>query len=482
MKTKRYTILIILLFIASTLLAQPDTIKNIWNLETCISYALENNLQIKTQNINNEISKLDYKQSKYNLLPNLSANISRNYNFGDKFNVYTSNYEQGTTTSDNFSLGSSIVLFSGFRQLNTIKQNKLQMLESQSEMQTTKDNITIEIAIAYLNILYSQEIDKVAESQYQSVLQQHSRITKLVEAEQLARSNLLNIEAQVAKEELNIVNTKNNLDLSYLTLYQLLDLHETDTFKVEIPTIKIPAQPILVYNLDEVINYALTNRPEVQSAEYKLQSSEKDILIARSASLPTVTLSGYLTTSYSSSYKTIDTNGAIEYLGNTPTMYVTETGLPIYMQNYNYPTSVVPYQEQITNNIYKYVGVSVNIPIFNKNLVNTNVQKAKLSVVSNKYELETTKDIIRETVKQAYFDAEATLKKYLSSKKYVEALTLSFNNTEQKYNLSMLNTVDYNIAKTDLIKAESELIQAKYDYIFKITVLDFYMGKPLKIL
>ncbi len=476
MKKITYSMLISLLLFSSTLFAQNKPIKNVWSLETCINYALENNLQLKKQSVNNEISELDYKQSRYNLLPSLNTNISRNYNFGDKFNVYTSNYEQGTTINDNFSLGSSITLFNGFRQLNTIKQNKLNMLASQSEFQTIKDNITIEISVAYLDILYSQEINKVAKEQYQSILQQHSRIKKLVDAEQLAYTNLLDIKAQVAKEELNIITTQNNLDLSYFTLYQALNLPESDTFEIEIPKVEIPDNPILIYKLDEIISYALENRAEVQTAEYKLQSSEKEILIAGSRRYPTVALSGYLTSSYSSSYETFDSTGSIQYLGTTPTMYVTESGQPIYMQNYIYPTNSVPYQEQITDNIYKYIGVSLNIPIFNKNIVNTNVKKAKLSVISNKYELETTKDIISKTVKQAYFDAEAALKKYLSSKKYVEALTLSFNNTERKYQLSTINTVDYNIAKTDLIKAKSELIQAKYNYIFKIMVLDFYMG------
>ena len=478
---KKPIILTTILFLSTYFggFAQNDTLKTIWSLEDCINYALDNNLQIKKQSVYGEISQKDYQQSKFNLLPDLNANISRNYNFGDKFNVYTSNYEQGTTTSDNFSIGSNLILFQGFRQINTIKKNKLQMLASQSNLQTIKDNISIEISVSYLNILYSDELYKVAKEQLLSVEQQHSRIEKLVSAEQLSKSNLLNIEAQVAQEELNLVNTKNNLDLAYLTLYQLLDVEEADTFKIKEPNFEIPEQPLLQYNLQEVITYATENRPEVRTSELNLQTSEKDILIAKGARYPTLSVSGYLTTSYSSANNMLDSS-TIEYAGTLPTMYITEAGVPIYMQNYNFNTYTVPYNEQFTDNVYKYIGISLNIPIFNKNIVNTNVQKAKMNVEINKYELEITKNNIRKIIKQAYFDAEASLKKYIASKKYFESLSESFKNTEQKYNLGMLNTVDYNIAKKDLIKAESELVQAKYDYIFKITVLDFYMGKPIE--
>ncbi len=475
-KPIKYFIFIFAFLISNFVFAQQN---NIWTLEECIIYALENNLQIKKQEIYNKITVNNYNQSRYNLLPTFNASAGRNYNFGDKFNVYTSSYEQGITTSDNISIGGSLTIFNGFKQLNTIKKTKLQILNSEEEIQTTKDNISIEIAVNYLNILYNMELLNIANEQLNLSQEQNERTKILVTAEKIAKNSLFEMEAQLAKDEYNLVSAENSLKISYITLYQLLDIQQTDSFKIAKPSIEIQNQPTIVYNLDEVLNYAYENRSEIKSSEYKLEVAEKDIAIAKSGRYPTVSLSGYLTSSFSSAYTTIDSTGTFQYIGNTPTMYVSQSGEPIVMQNYSYDTKTVTYNRQLNDNLYQYFGVSINIPIFNGAIVSTNVKNSKLNLENSKYDLEITRNSITKTITQSYSDANIAFKKYLSAKKMLEASEISFLNTKQKYELGLINTIDYKNAKSELVLAQSELVQSKYDYIFKITILDFYTGKPI---
>lgn len=449
MKPFRLFALIILLF-GGVLIVKGQTSNVIWSLEDCINYALENNLQVKKQSLYNEINEETLKQSKFERLPNLNASAGRSYNFGDKFDIYTSTYEQGTTVSDNYSLSSNVTLFNGFQISNNIKKNELELLASRYDLDYLMDNISLEIATAYLNILYNLETLDISLEQLEVSQEQVNRTKKLVDAGTLAKGSLLDIEAQAASDELEVVNAENNLELAYLTLAQLLDLDSYENLKIEIPDIQLAEDTELIFKVNDVFDYAVMNRPDIKSAEYRLESANKSIDLAKGGRYPSLTLGGYLTTRYSD--QTFDSLGI-----------------------------VVPYGNQLDDNLYKNVGLSLSIPIFNALRTKTNISQAKLNAETYQYDLELAKNNLRKTIQQAYTDAKAALKTYFVTEKTVESLAEAFKYTEQKFNVGLVNSVDYKTAKTNLANAEAQLLLAKYDFVFKETILRFYMGKPLTL-
>ena len=422
-----------------------------WSLEKCIDYALTNNIQIKQRTLTIESSSTDILQSQLNLLPDLNGFANHGYNFGSSVDRYTNKFATQRVQSDNFNLSSSLTLFGGFQKINQIRQNKLILQAGHYDLDKFMDDISLTIATSYLQILFYQETLKNAESQLGITVQQVDRMKKMVDAGAAAQGDYYNLEAQRATEEFLQVDAQNNLDLAYLTLTQLLDLPSAENFAIEVPALSVQGKPALVGNADEIFLFATQNQPNIKSAELKLQSSNFNISRARGAMMPALSLSGSWGTGYSSALKDLITQ--IE----------------------------TPWKNQLSENNNKSISLNLSVPIFNGWQGRTAVTKAQIGVKSAEYDLELSKLNLRKTIQQAYADALGSLKKYNSANTKVSASKESFKYSDERFTVGMLNSVDYNNAKKDLEKAESDLLQAKFEYIFKATVLDFYMGKPLTL-
>lgn len=422
-----------------------------WSLEKCIDHALTNNIQIKQRSLTIESSSTDILQSKLNLLPDLNGFANHGYNFGSSVDRYTNQFASQRVQSDNFNLSSSVTLFGGFQKVNQIRQNKLNLQASQYDLDKFMDDISLTIATSYLQILFYQEMLKNAESQLGITIQQVDRMKKMVDAGAAAQGDYYNLEAQRAAEELLLVDAQNNLDLAYLTLTQLLDLPSTENFAIEVPMLSVQGKPALVGNADEIFLFAALNQPNIKSAELKLQSSDLNISRARGAMMPSLSLNGSWGTGYSSALKD-----------------------PITQLE-------TPWKNQLQDNNNKSFSFNLSVPIFNGWQGRTAVTKAQIGVKNAEYDLELSKLNLRKTIQQAYADALAAMKKFNSANTKVDASKESFKYSDARFTEGMLNSVDYNNAKKELEKADSELLQAKFEYIFKTTVLDFYMGKPLTL-
>jgi outer membrane protein len=339
-------------------------------------------------------------------------------------------------------------LFNGLQILNTIKKSKFDLLAGEQDLQSIKDNVGLNVAMAYLQILLNKELVAATDAQLQITLQQIEKTKKLVDAGSMARGNLLQIEAQAAQEEVQLITLKNQLETSYLNLTQLLELKTPVGFEIVSPVINVDSTAIVTGNIDEIFALAQGTRPEVKSAELNLASSESALSIARGARSPQLSLSHSVTTRY-------------VYINNTP--------------------GNLPFKDQIKNNKNYDLGFSLNIPILNGWQVNKNVSNSKLEIQKSQYALESAKKTLYKNIQQAYTDALAALKKYNSSRKAVTSSEESFRYTEQKFNVGLVTPVDYNAGKTQLLNAQSDLAQAKYEFIFKIKVLDFYKGIPLNL-
>ncbi len=350
------------------------------------------------------------------------------------------------------------------------------------------DDITLLIATGYLQILYYQELVKTAENQLSATELQAQRLKKLVDAGALAQGDFYTLEAQRALENSQVVDARNNLDIAYLTLTQMLDLPTTEGFEIEAPDLELGLQPNLILTADQIYAYALETQPSIKSAEVKVKSSELGLSLAQGGQSPTLTLQGSIGSGYSGAAKVLDsyTTNRPEITANTPAAAFIPgvNGQPdqkIYAYGSTSVYSTKPFADQINDNLNKSISLNLNVPIFNGWSTRTNINRAKINVENTKYNLESSKLDLRKTIQQAYADAKAALNNYEASITGVNAARESFRYAEQKFNVGAMNSVDYNNSKKDFEKAESDQLRAKYEFIFKSTVLDFYMGKPITL-
>jgi len=449
-------LLIILIFASGSALMSQQ---KVWSLEECILYAIDNNIQIKQQVIQTEYNKNSLDLAKLRLLPTVNGQSSYSFSFNRTLDQTTNLYKDQNGQNAQFYIGGSLPLFTGLQNLYSIKSNQYQVLASEQDLQSIKDNIALSVALGYLQILLNKELVAATSSQLDITLQQIEKSKKLVDAGSTARGNLLQIESQAAQEEVQLINLRNQLETSYLTLTQFLELKTPEGFEVTVPEISVDTNSLISGNIDEIYQLALGTRPEVKSSELKLTVSEYNLKNAKGGRYPSLSLSHSYSTQYS--------NLRQKVLGIDPV-----TGI-IYGD--------YAFGDQLKD--FKNFGLAFNlrVPILNGWQVNKNVSNSKLAVENSNYVLEATKKQLYKNIQQAYTDATASLKKYAASMKAVIFTAESFRYSEQKFNVGLVTPVDYNASKTQMLKAQSDLAQSKYEFIFKTKVLDFYKGIPITL-
>ncbi len=454
--------------------------QQVWTLEDCVNYAIENNIDIKKQVLMVENREADLLQSKLMLLPDLNAGGNHIYNWGQTVDRYTNTFATDRVQSNNFYLSSSFTIFYGLRKMNTMKQSELEMEAAQYDLDYLMDDISLAVAGFYLDILFNEKLLEVANEQLKVTRLQVNRMKKLVDAGSMAKGDLLNIQAQAATEELQVTESENRLMISYLNLQQLIDYPVSAEFRIETPELRAIEAPSISITSDDIYNTAVGNRPEIKSAESRVQSAEKGIGLARGYMSPVLSLNGSWATGYSGASVT-GSDPFIE-LSNTPVGQTSVSQEIVLGYDYGYNNfNVVPWDTQIKDNQNKTVGLTLNVPIFNGWQVRTAISKARIAMEDAEYSLEQTKLNLNKVIQQSYVDALASLKQYNSATKKVEAQGEAFKYAEKKFDIGMMNSVDYNEIKKELTRAESELLQAKFNYIYKTTILNFYMGRPLSL-
>jgi outer membrane protein len=439
------------IFLSNDIQAQNEP----WSLDDCITYAIENNIQIKQSELNSNATEVDLLQTKLSLLPNLNVGTSYSYSWGRRLDQSINEYVESETQQGNAGIDANVTIFGGFQKMNSIKKGKIDFLVSKYDAQKMRDDISLMITQAYLSILFNRELLKVALDQVEITKIQIERTSKLVEAGTLPQGSLLEVEAQASAEEINVINYENSLNLAYLDLLQLLDIPAGSDFEIFIPDVpEIPEAELA--ELNTIYQLALENQPVMKSAELSLESAQKGVVISKGRMSPTLNLVGGWGTNYSNNFLNFD-----------PTD-------PDFGE-------IIPFGEQFKNNQSRYMGLNLSIPIFNAYQVTSNINRAKINAANAEYNYDLTKNSLRKEIEQAYNDAQSSYKTYLATNRSLESFQESFRYTEQRFNVGMANSVDYNIAKSQVTAAESELIRSRYDYLFKTKILDFYMGKPLTL-
>ena len=464
-----------LVFLVSILNAQEK-----WSLETCINYALENNIQIKQQELNASVQQNQLTQSKIDLAPNLNGSLSRNLSFGRSVDAYTNAFTEEKTVTDNYSINSQVTLFKGFQKINTIKKNELNLKAKLADLEKFKNDIALNISSAYLNVLFNLELLETAQDQLEITTQQEDRTRKLVNAGSLAKGDLLEIQAQKSNEELQIVNSENQLEISMLNLKQMLELDTLKGFSIVRPNVEIN-QIAMPVNVDEVFEYATNNLPQVMSAQYILESYQKDLSIAKGGRSPHLTLGAGFTSGYSDARQEVDGFTTAYEPNYGYAQDASGNQLPTYVLNPTYTYKTKSFNDQISDNRSAYAVVTLNIPILNGWQVNTNISNSKINVLNARYSLDLEKKNLYKEIQQKYLDALSAKKKYTATETSLESTQEFFDYTQKKFDVGMVNTLDYNLAKNKVTKAKSDLLQAKYEYVFAVKILDFYQGKAITL-
>ncbi len=416
-----------------------------WTLQECVSYALDNNISIKQNKLNIDLSKENVISSKGNFLPNLNASTGGNLNFGSGFDPVSQNRVSQSTFGGSVGVNSGITIFNGFRNLNTYNRSKLGVEQSELNLEKVEDDISLNVVNSYLNILFAKENLMVAKVQYEISYKQIERAKSQFDAGAKPKGDLLNAQSTAAADEQNVITFENALNLAILDLAQLLQM-SPEGFDVEPINVESPSMAVLYKTPTEVYNKALANRPEIKSAELSIESSNLAVEIAKSYYAPSLSASANVGTGYGYNLKN---------------------------------NSHIPFFTQLDNNLGYGAGFNLNIPIFNRNQTKSNVNREMINFEISKIGLEEEKLRLQQIIQKAFYDAKAAAKTFESAEKSLVAQEEAFKNAQESFNLGAMTLFDFDQVRNRLVNAEGTIIRAKYDYVFKTKVLKFYFGEPI---
>jgi len=416
-----------------------------WTLRECVDYALEHNISIKQSELDLKRSEIDKRDAIGNFLPSLNGQASHSWSIGLAQDPVTFDAVNATTKNLSFGFGSSINLYNGLRDLRELHRSNLQILASQYQLDNMKDNISLYVADSFLQILFNKEQLKVLKSQQDVTKQEYQRTKDLVDAGALPKGDLLEIQATLASQEQQLVNAENAVLIAKIQLAQLLLIEDYKNFDIVDVDYEVPPTTILDESPEAIVNKAKETRYNIKIAETNTKIAEDNLKIARGALQPTLTGSYGFGTNYFTS--------------------------PL-VSNPDFDT-------QITDNKNHRFALQLNIPIFNGFASNDNVKRNEVSYERSKNALEQANLDLETTVYQAYNDTKGALKAYEAAQKTLIARKEAYNYAKERYNVGLLNAFDFNQSQNRYEAAQSEVIRTKYDYIFKLKVLEFYFGIPI---
>ena len=431
-----------------------------WTLKECVDYALKNNITIKQNRLNVNLAEKDVEIAKGNFLPDLGFSNSHRGSFGLSSGVSGVNTSQDRY-STNFTLGTQGTIFNGFRNLNSKKQALLNVKGSELDLAKIENDISLNVVNEYLNVLFAKENLAVAKVQAEISKKQIERAKAQYEGGAIPKGDLLNVESTAANDVQNVVLQENALSIALLRLSQLLQISSED-FAIADIEVGSPSAALLYDNSSVVYEKALTQWPDIERAELNLENADLGIELAKGAYLPTLTYSANAGTSYFTVFGEPDRR----VIGVDPV-----TQLPIY-ESYGF-------FKQLDNNLSYGVGVSLNVPIFNRFQTKNRVAKSTIDKEVSELALENQKLQLQQEIESAFLDAKAAAKTFEAAEISLEAQQEAFKNAQVSYDYGSMTQFDFDQVRNRLVNAEGAMIRAKYDYVFKTKVLKFYYGESI---
>ena len=408
-----------------------------YTLLDCIDIALENNRNIKQQELNRQQREIAYSQARADLLPNLNASAGQNFVFGRSIGL-DNTYQNTNSSQTSFGIGADITLFDGLRMKHNIDARKADMHASEADLEKMRDDIIMSVSTAFLQVLLNRELLQIAETQLETTRADIARRTELVKSGRMAQGELYEQEAQLAREELNRVQAASNHKLALLDLAQIMELEEFDDFDVTAPPAESLISESTLLASEAVYESALQNRPIIRSMQYRIESSEKEKLIARSQLYP-----------------------SLSFGANIGTGYYNMSG-----------RDNDAFRSQLRNNMSNSLGFSLRIPVFNRFQVRNNIRSTELAIANTRLEMDKTKLELRKQIEQAYYNAVGAKSRWDAAKKSVAASNEAYRFAEEKHESGRANTYELTLAKNNQTQALGEEAQAKYEYAFRLKILE----------
>ena len=415
-----------------------------WDLQRCITHAIEHNLSIKQKEAARNQSEVELNTAQWSRMPNLNGNIGQSFNFGRALQA-DNTYGNRNTRNTNFSLGTNIPLFTGMQIPNSIALSKLNLKAATEDLAKAKEDISLQVASYFLQVLFNEELTKIARNQVALSQEQLDRKIAFFRNGKASEAEVLEAKSRLAQDQLSLVQAENNHQLALLDLSQLLELPSPEGFQINVPDIDNFSVHLTLP--EEVYAQAMMNKPAIKAAQYRLQGAEKSIKMAQSGYYPQLSFGAGIGTNY---YHLSGIENA-------------------------------PFSTQWDQNMNKYLQFSLSIPIFNRFQTRNRVKSARIQHTALSWQLEESKKALYKEIQQAYYNALAAESKYKSSQSANESAEASFRLMSEKYANGKASATEYNEMRTAWMKALSDGVQAKYEFVYRSKILDFYKGVPLTL-
>ena len=482
--TKLTTLFLTALFSVTNLVAQDK-----WDLRRCVEYALANNISIKQADIDSRTYQLYYDQAKGNQMGTLNAATALGLNFGRSINQTTNIYTNTQGLSQYYNLQANITLFNWFALKRATESNKFSYEAQVVNIDKIKNDITLNVAAAYLSALLAKQQVSLAKTKIQLTGEQLANTRALVNAGSLPELNAAELEVQFATDTAAIITAQETYDIDKLQLQAILNLDAAAPFDLDTPPVEtIPVEPITSLQPDIVYSIAIGTFPQQKMNDLRISSAMKNVDYTKGRLYPTLSAYGALGDNFFNDLRQVNyqpiispTNGYALNTGNNdqyqvfvPNVNTTYSSQPLYK-------AFKGYGDQLSNNFGQQVRLQLNIPIFNGNTARINYKKAQLNVATAKLTKDNDLLTLKQGVYQAYYNAVASLQKFESNKKAVVVAEKSFDLATKRYEIGMLNTIDYLTNQNNLFTARINVLIAQYDYVFRIKVLEYYKGLGIKL-
>ena len=456
--------------------------QEVWSLEKCVQHAWENSLTVEQARINLDVDKINANEARHSRYPNLNFNTNWGLNFGRAINPSTNNFESENSSFISNGLQGGITVFAGNRINNSIRQSDLNVEASTFDIRQAEYDLALNVALAYINVLFAEENLANAESQLELTQEQLDQVDKLIDAGVRPANERYDILAQIALEEQNIVQTRNTREINMLNLKNLLLLDPGFEMNIEKPAIDLVNQERLeLQDFDAVYQAALGSQPGMQAADLRLRSAELDVDLARGSMFPTLSVGGSVGTNYSNLFE-------------LPTGFINQRVKPfseVFIEGYpmefevadQIPTEFerVGFFDQYDQNLGYGVSATLSVPLYNNLQARSAKDRAELNILRTKTQTEELKQTLKTNVQNAIAEARAARESLTATEKSLEASEIALSNAQKRYDLGAINTFDFISAKNRMDQAQVSHSIAKYDYLFKVKVIEYYMGRGMQL-
>jgi outer membrane protein len=445
-------------------------------LKQCVDLAIKNNLLVEQSSIGMQTSKVQYNQALGNMLPQIYGQASQQQGFGRILNTYTYTYLNQQLNSGSYSANANLTLFSGLSLLNTFKQNNYAYSASKLDLQQQKESITLSVILGYLQVLSSRDLLAISREQADVDLKQVNRLQLQSDAGALLLlSNLSDLKGQYAGDLVNISTAVDNLETAKVNLYQLMNVPYNKNIQLEDILLDLQASDTTTSS-EAIYQTALQTLPEIKSADLKIRAFQKGLAAARGQYYPTLSFYANVNTTYSNA-ATTEIPGSMVNVTTADFVTVGGTNYNVISPQQNFKTEYLSFQDQFRDNRYTAIGLSLTVPILNYLRARNNVKQAKINLQNAEYNANSTRLVLQQGVELAFQNMLAAYKQYKFYQEQVTAYAESFRTTEIRFNEGVINSDTYVIAKNNIDRANINLAQAKYIYILRSKILDYYQGR-----